>query len=320
MLAERLLNKVGYDIDREMHTLELLKLRFGEASLHKCEVMLKDINDSKRINGNVKAPPAPGTPAARDVASTATLKESPLDATIVSALFWPPFSNESPEFIPPPEMKTMMEAYGKRYHHLKAPRQMNWRPTLGTVQVEVMHGEIELELSVSPIEATVLMHFQTKERWGLQELATEMGVTKAVLRRKTVVWVNQGILVEGKDDSQGGGGGGDDASFYRLTSGEDDQAAFGAAAADDEGGGGGAVASTEDQEAAGMKVYEQYIIGMLTNFPSLPLDRIHNMLKMFVADPAYDKTQDQLEAFLNHLIAEDKVVLEGAQYRRRATG
>jgi len=36
--AERLLSKVGYDTEREMHTLELLKLRFGEASLHKCEV------------------------------------------------------------------------------------------------------------------------------------------------------------------------------------------------------------------------------------------------------------------------------------------
>ena len=60
MLAERLLNKVGYDIDRETHTLELLKLRFGESSLHKCEVMLKDMNDSKRINGNVKAPPRRG--------------------------------------------------------------------------------------------------------------------------------------------------------------------------------------------------------------------------------------------------------------------
>ena len=43
MLAERLLSKVGYDVDREMHTLELLKLRFGESSLHKCEVMLKDV-------------------------------------------------------------------------------------------------------------------------------------------------------------------------------------------------------------------------------------------------------------------------------------
>jgi anaphase-promoting complex subunit 2 len=112
-----------------------------------------------------------------------------------------------------------------------------------TVQVEVMHGELELELSVSPIEATVVMHFQTKERWGLDELAREMGVTEAVLRRKAVVWINQGVLVEEKGEAE---------SSYRLTSGEDGKAAFGAAAADDEGGGGGAVASAEDQAAVGL--------------------------------------------------------------------
>ena len=41
------------------------------------------------------------------------------------------------------------------------------------------------------------------------------------------------------------------------------------------------------------------------------------MLKMFVSEPPYDKTSDQLEAFLAQLVAEDKVVLEGNQYRRR---
>ena len=45
-------------------------------------------------------------------------------------------------------------------------------------------------------------------------------------------------------------------------------------------------------------MYEQYVIGMLTNFPSLPLDRIHNMLKMFVSEPPYDRTSEQLAAFL----------------------
>jgi hypothetical protein len=86
---------------------------------------------------------------------------------------------EAPDFTLPPDMKDMMDAYGKRYHHLKvglykfanpvdprlkalgfnpcayevrrwfqslcsfkfnlyyryieAPRQMNWKPTLGTV-------------------------------------------------------------------------------------------------------------------------------------------------------------------------------------------
>ena len=36
-------------------TLELLKQRFGEASLHFCEVMLKDIGDSKRIHSAVSS-------------------------------------------------------------------------------------------------------------------------------------------------------------------------------------------------------------------------------------------------------------------------
>lgn len=41
MLADRLLARGGYDCDRELRTLELLKVRFGEASLHGAEVMLK---------------------------------------------------------------------------------------------------------------------------------------------------------------------------------------------------------------------------------------------------------------------------------------
>ena len=38
MLAEKLLSKGDYDCDQEIRTLELLKLRFGEANLLNCEV------------------------------------------------------------------------------------------------------------------------------------------------------------------------------------------------------------------------------------------------------------------------------------------
>ena len=38
LLAEKLLGKTDYECDREIRTLELLKLRFGEANLHNCEV------------------------------------------------------------------------------------------------------------------------------------------------------------------------------------------------------------------------------------------------------------------------------------------
>lgn len=36
-----------------MRTIELLKIRFGEEALHVCDVMLKDMSDSKRINDHV---------------------------------------------------------------------------------------------------------------------------------------------------------------------------------------------------------------------------------------------------------------------------
>ena len=43
--------------------------------------------------------------------------------------------------------------------------------------------------------------------------------------------------------------------------------------------------------------------GLLTNFPSLPLDHVHNILKMFVVEPVYDKSVDELEAFLVGLVS-----------------
>ena len=48
------------------------------------------------------------------------------------------------------------------------------------------------------------------------------------------------------------------------------------------------------------QVYEQYVVGMLTNLESLPLDRIHNMLKMFVqsddGNGGYDRTEQAAPA------------------------
>lgn len=39
----------------QVRNLELLKLRFGENNLHFCEVMIKDIADSRRVNAHVIA-------------------------------------------------------------------------------------------------------------------------------------------------------------------------------------------------------------------------------------------------------------------------
>ena len=79
---------------------------------------------------------------------------------------------------------------------------------------------------------------------------------------------------------------------------------------EEEGGGGAADAEAE----AEMKVYEQYVIGMLTNLECLPLGRIHNMLRMFV--PANTlKSEQELQRFLNRLVEDGKLELAAGQYK-----
>ena len=312
MLADRLLTRGGYDTDREIRTLELLKMRFGEANLHTCEVMLKDIADSKRINANVRGDAGATTPYKRRAnrtpgktdnegeAEAAALKL--VDATVVSSLFWPPFNaGDGDKLALPPAVEAGLKAYAGRFGDLRAPRKLEWRRALGCVTLELHFDEsgLEREFTVSPMHATIIAAFGDRKSWGAEELAARVGVPVALLRRKAVYWVNQGVLLERRQ--------GNDLIFEASSTGtvSSGPATAGAPAGEEEPE--SAVASAEEQAAAEMAVYESYITGMLTNFDELPLDRIHNMLKMFVSDPPYDKSSAQLAAFMAKLAAEDKI-------------
>lgn len=50
MLDLRLLTKQDASYADELRNLELMKCRFGESSLHACDVMLRDIQESERLN------------------------------------------------------------------------------------------------------------------------------------------------------------------------------------------------------------------------------------------------------------------------------
>lgn len=366
MLAEKLLNKSNYDTDRDIRTLELLKLRFGENNMHGCEIMLKDLADSKRINTNIKAAVAaelsqhglavpvtssdfaslagdagyrapPATVDLVDSHSQATVMQSPgsqygevasvggdkklpldvLEATIISSLFWPPFQAETLKV--PAVVEELLDEYAQRFHTIKAPRKLQWRKNLGTVKLELQFEDRSAQFVVSPMHAAIIMHFEKQTRWTATELAEAVGVPVITLRRRIMLWVNQGVLVESHTAKDG------DTVYCIVETMGDAGARAGVGApsmdaalpllGDEERE--SAVASMEDQWQQEMNVYESYVIGMLTNFDSLPLDRIHNMLKMFVSDPPYDKTLQQLQGFLGRLVGEEKLEFRDGVYRRR---
>ncbi|GBP16666.1 Anaphase-promoting complex subunit 2 [Eumeta japonica] len=297
LLADRLLAQTVINTEKEIRCLELLKLRFGESQLHFCEVMLKDISDSKRINALIQ----------QDKEFESLNKKIVSNAMILSAQFWPPFKDESLEL--PEEIKIHLEAYTKAFEALKGNRTLSWKPHLGNVNIEIEIGDKKLDLTVSPFNATLIMHFQDKPEWSLEDLHQAMKVPVTVLRRKIIYWQSLGLLSEKYTDyyilTEGGDGNKSHVSTNQVQEMvcEDDEAES-------------AMASAHDQREGELQVFWSYIVGMLTNLDSLPLDRIHQMLKMFASQaPGAECSLQELRQFLDTKLRSHQLVLQGGMYK-----
>lgn len=150
LLADRLLSQLSCDTEKEIRYLELLKLRFGDSQLHYCEVMLKDVADSKRINQHVKDDPDYN-------------ENVPLSAMILSAQFWPPFKEDKLELNL--NVEVQMEDYTRAFETLKGNRTLNWKHHIGIVDLEIELPNRTLNVSVSPIHATIILHFENKSKY-----------------------------------------------------------------------------------------------------------------------------------------------------------
>ena len=58
------------------------------------------------------------------------------------------------------QIQAMLDTYASKYHDLKAPRKLKWRPALGSVSLTIRVGGGSLDLTVTPLHATIIMHFQ----------------------------------------------------------------------------------------------------------------------------------------------------------------
>ena len=146
LLSNRLLANCSYDTEKEIRSLELLKLRFGEIPLHQCEVMLKDIGDSKRINSLLHTVDG-GCPELQTQAF-------PVNALVLSAQFWPQFKNETLEL--PPEIGEALEVYTKAFQTLKGNRTLVWKPHLGFANIALEIGDKKVNITVTPVQAAII--------------------------------------------------------------------------------------------------------------------------------------------------------------------
>ncbi|XP_063289172.1 anaphase-promoting complex subunit 2 [Pelobates fuscus] len=295
LLADRLLHQFTYSSEREIRNVELLKLRFGEAQMHYCEVMLKDMADSRRINANI-----------RDEEEKLTEEEKPpfnLVAVILSSEFWPALKEEKLEL--PDQIKETMDMYSKKYEKLKAMRTLNWKHHLGLVNLDVELADRTLSFSVSPVHAAIILNFQNKNTWTLEELSDALKVPVTSLRRKMTLWLQQGVLRE------------DPPGTFTVIEEEQKDRADKVLLIDSDEEGDSAMASQADQKEEELQLFWTYIQAMLTNLESLPLERIHSMLKMFVMTSHVVTEIDiqELQGFLQKKVSDQLLVYSGGVYR-----
>jgi anaphase-promoting complex subunit 2 len=84
----------------------------------------------------------------------------------------------------------------------------------------------------------------------------------------------------------------------------------------DGGGGGGGYGGDAGAAGDDWAVFQPYIAAMLGNLGSLPLDRMHNTLKMFASmgDTPYEHTTSELARFLGSLVKADTLELTDGLY------
>lgn len=332
LLADRLLQN-RTDFDQEMSVLELLKVRFGDSALQACEVMLRDIFDSRRVDASVRNEQGLSKPAAPDpVAQTSESVVPELHAKILSRFFWPEIQDQ--EFTVPAEISSLQQRYATGFEALKQSRKLTWRNELGQVTVELDLEDRVFVDEVTTWQATVIYAFQSESRTDdadaitktITELADQLHMTPSLVRSACLFWVSKRILTEVQrdtfrvlevlpsEDEQQGTSSGPDASGEGSSSSTGDSANAAAAAA----AVAKAAAAKESADAAAMEkmnLYWQFIVGMLTNQGPMPLQRIVMMLKIAVPG-GFPFSNEELREFLAGMVSRRKLeIVSGGNYK-----
>jgi len=326
LLAKKLLKNVSLNTEQEFKTLERLKQRFGEAPLHPCNIMMKDVADSRRINKGIK------TIVDNNNNQTATKAEGttlPMKSIIISKEYWPKLHNNTP-FNLHPTLQQAHDNFAKQYSTLKAPRKLVWKHNLGIVNLDLTFASgsdneppKSYNYQVTLQQASIILHLKESKRWSVTALCRKVGVQETALRRLVGTWINHGVVRElvndlgvpcyevvenysrqqEEDNEDGNGGGGNGGNGGSING----------------SGNGGA----EEEESVldstsslDFQMYENYVTMMLANFGELPLDGIHNKLTMFVMGGDQEMTLSQLRTFLKKLVTEEKIAFNGQCYMK----
>lgn len=305
LLADRLLLSTG-SYEHEVRVLDHLKNRFGDSALQACEVMLRDVLDSSRVDAVID----------RDLDTDASKAQAPrMHAKILSRLFWPAMSDQ--DFTLPSALQDAQKVYEKAFEKVKQSRQISWVPSLGQVEVELELEDRIVKESVLPFQAAVIYAFQdlpdTQATKSVEELASELSMSVALARSACTFWASKRVLANYGHDS---------FSVLETLPDESDAVMADAGAKQDASAAAAEAAAAqaakeaeEEERKMKMAIYHQFVSSMLTNQGAMPLPRIAMMLNIVVPG-GFPFSNEELKEFLSSMVKEGQLeVGPGGNYK-----
>ena len=321
ILGERLL-KAEYDFDREIRVLELLKLRFGEPALQACEVMLRDILDSRRVDASIQKDAQIKKTTIHPIRPAPTLH-----ARILSHLFWPPLHAET--FMVPPHISALQASYSLAFQNLKASRRLTWLHALGQVTVTLDLEDRTVTESVQTWQAAVIYAFEPDDDTStpndpahpvtrsLSYLKERLSMSEPLVINALTFWIGKLVLKQSPPSSPTG-----EATYtvletlFHEAAAHPGTASAAIAAAAETVTAAAAPAMLSEQEVARekMDVYAQYVVGMLTNGGPMGLGQIVMMLKLTVPG-GFPFGNEELKDFLEGEVRAGRLDYGGGTYK-----
>lgn len=351
IVAENLLS-TKTDFAQEQKVLDLLKARFGEAALQNCEVMIKDIYDSRKVDTTIRraelgpptqAPRVFGTPIVqptwKDTGKQLDVDEQkqgqvPYNARILSRLYWPNILQET--FSLPEPVEQQEKKYEVGYERLKSARKLTWLHHLGQATVELELDDRTVNIECRTFEAAVIYAFQEEEgaesnahsgsaHRTVQELQDRLHMDEELVLQALDFWETQKVLGRYPNDSE----------TYIVLEREDQPltrpelhpAVSAPAVMQDDhvvhptgkkpaapkrAGTTSAMDAKENERRA---MYWQFIVGMLTNsLPQAPLGQLAMMMRTLIAD-GFPWSDQELQEFLAEKVDLGELEVVGGKYK-----
>lgn len=283
-IAKRIETSAGFTFDNEVRAIELLKWRFGSQSFLNCEVILRDVADSKRL--------------------AATFKCEKVQPLVVSHLYWPPISNDFLKL--PNEINEEIQRYTEEFERLKHPRKLKWLNSAGAVEIELEFEDGEtMQMTVLPVCASVALLMNENQEIDVDQICSELEVSRQTAETALAFWISSNIfertgnnkcrMVSKKPFLT--------AASYDLPEPHDDQQEE-----EEE--------EEEEPDKRDAKMFQRFVLSILQNRSKevLTLQALYELLKKFCRWPKFDRRFDQFEKMIkvyednNFLIVQDNVV------------